>query len=464
MTTFTLPLGSPDGLRGVATSVSALSSTVGETRADTLRTAGDTAVAALPLARVAAFAAARGDATQATSALGLSLVSVGGALVEYADALEIAQQAVSDAATRHDDAEMMWRAARNSGDTEVAEDYLAAMRRESTAAEDAKADLSTVRQRVTTTLTCEVDVWCPGGGTLTPVQAWQQAATGMLPPGVVIGAQDLYDIYTNPDVALAKETATKATKVATKGYALYGMLNYLRAPALSKAAEAKLLMTQSAYQAIKGAAPDLKNPKVYKEYLKAERAMLKAFTSDNPADVLKAQRHYAMLRGLTGDAKALSTVSGVHPTLTTAEIVGKAGKFDSVMRPIRAVGPIAAKVLGPLSIGMGAYDIYTAVTDSSMATDNRVARAIGGTASVVGGVLTTAVAFGLVANPVGLTVIAGAAVVAGGAWIYENREAIVDGAQRLGSWIAGTEAADVVKEKATAVADTAKKVWKGLFG
>lgn len=453
MTAFTVPPGNPEGLRSVVNRVSQLSSTIGETRNDKIRSAGETAAGALPTARVAAFAAARGDAEKATSAVGLSLVSVGGALASYADALESAQKAVRDASSRHQEAETQWRRARNAGDTELAEEHQRDMNREETAAENARADLVTARNQATSALGAELDVWVPGGGALTPVQAWQQATTGMLPAGTTIDPQQLVDLYNNPDVTLAKDTASSLVKAATKGYALYGLVNYVRSPALSQRAEAKLLKTRDLYQALKGAAPDLSDPKAYKAYMKAERAMLKAYTSSNPADVMRAQRHFKLLRGLQGEANALASVARSHPSLTPAQIRGVPGRFDNLMRPVRAVGPVAARIMGPVSVLTGGLDIYSAVTDSTLETDDRVARFVGGSASVVGGVATTLVAFGLVANPVGLAVVAGAGVIAAGAYIYENREAIVDGAKRLGSAIAESP-----------VGDAAKKVWKGLFG
>ncbi|SFJ62633.1 hypothetical protein [Cellulomonas sp. KH9] len=444
MSDFRVPAGDPDGLRSVVTRLSRLSETVGETRSSRLRSAGQDAAAGLPAARVAAFAGARSDASKATGAIGLSLVAVGGALVDYADALQTAQQAVRDAAARYDDAQELWRQARRMGEPELTERYRQDMDRQARRAGTAQADLATARQRTAAALNDETEVWAPGAGSLAPVEAWQRATAAMLPPTASIDPQKLKELFSNPDVTLARETATNAVKGAAKSYALYGIVNYARSPALSARAEAKLLKARDLYQSLKGGAPDLDDPATYRKYIKAERAMLKAYMSDNPADVMRAQRHFRMLRGMQGEARALANVARAHPALTPAQIRGTAGRFDKLMRPVRAAGPVVARVMGPVSVAVGGYDIYTAATDSGMATDDRWARGVGGAASVAGGVATTLVAVGLVSNPVGLAVVAVAGVVAVGAWAYENREAIAAGAGKI--------------------AAGAKKVWKGLFG
>lgn len=461
MSTFTVPPGDAGALRRVVSTVSTLSSTVGETRTDRLRTLGARAQAALPSGRVAAFAGAQGDATKATNAIGLSLVTVGGAIADWAAALEDAQQTVRDASSRHTHAQTLWRRARSTGEQELEQQYHQDMRDETTTAERAHGTLDETRRRVLTTLRGEVDLWVPDApGSLQPVQAWQRAAVGAAPTAFTLNPQDLWDAYKNPDTQLAKDVVTKAIKGATKGYQVYGVLNYVRAPSLAAKAESKFLEARNVYQALKGSAPDLSDPKVYKAYLKAERGLLKAYVSNNPAEVRQAQWLFKRSRGLLGDMRALENARRFHPGLSTPEILGKAGRFDRLMRPVRAVTPLLSKVLGPLGVVGGAYDMYTAVTDPDLETDDRAARFVGGTATAVGGAVTTAMAFGVIATgPVGLTVVAVAGVVAVGCWAYENREAIAEGAKKIASTVT-----DGAKKLGDAVADGAKKVWKGLFG
>jgi hypothetical protein len=460
VSTFKVPPGDSDALRRVVSTVSGLTRTVGETRADRLRALAGQAEGALPTARVAAFAGARADASQATGAVGLSLVTVGDALADWAEALETAQETIRDAGRRHSDAEVQWRRARSLGDQELQHEHHQDMLRETTTADRAQGALDDARRRAVTALRGEVDLWVPDTSSLSPVKAWERAAVGALPAGLTLPAETLWDAYRNPDVTLAQGVVTHAVKGATKGYQVYNVLNYLRAPALTAKSEKKYLEARNIYQALKGAAPDLGNPAVYKTYLAAERDVLKAFVSTSPAEVRQAQWLYKQSRGLLGDARALERLQTLNPALSTAEIVGTAGRFERLARPLRALSPLAAKVLGPVGVVTGGLDVYTAVTDDSMATDDRVARGVGGAATVVGAGATTLMAFGLIATgPVGLTVVAVAGVIAVGAWVYENREAIADGAKKVGGAIA-----DGAKAVGGAVADGATKIWKGLFG
>lgn len=461
MSTFTVPSGDPGALRRVVTTVSTLAGTVGETRSERLRSLGTRAASALPAARVAAFAGGRADAGKATDAVGLSLVTVGGAIADWAAALEEAQQAVRGASSRHAHAQTLWRRARSTGEAELERQYHQDMRDETTAADRAHGALDETRRRVVSTLRGEVDLWVPDApSTIAPVTAWQRAAVGAAPTAFTLDPQALWDAYKNPDTQLAKDVVTKAIKGATKGYQVYGVLNYVRAPSLATKAESKFLEARNVYQALKGNAPDLSDPKVYKAYLKAERGMLKAYVSNNPAEVRQAQWLFKRSRGLLGDMRALENARRFHPGLSTPEIMGRAGRFDRLMRPVRAATPVLSKVLGPLGVVGGTYDMYTAVTDPDLQTDDRAARFVGGAATAVGGAVTTAMAFGVIATgPVGLTVVAVAGVVAVGAWVYENREAIAEGAKKVAGAVA-----DGAKKVGGALADGAKKVWKGLFG
>lgn len=458
--TFSVPAGDPDALRRIVSSLSTASSTVGETRTDRLRSLGGDAEGALPSARVPDFAGARADAVQGAGAVGLSLVTVGSALGDWAAALDAAQSAVRDASRRHDEAEAASRRAATSGDAVLQEEHRRDMAAETRAADRALGALDEARRRVLGALRGEVDLWVPDGGTLTPVTAWERAAVGAAPAAFALDPEQLAELYRNPDAQLAKDVVSKAVKGGLKGYQVYAAINYFRAPGLALKAERKYLEARNLYQALKGAAPDLSDPKVYKQYLKAERAMLKGFAGTDAADLRRAQWLFKRGRGLLGDARALENARRFYPGLTTPQIMGKLGRFDDLMRPMRAAAPMAAKVFGPLGVVGGGYDMYTAVTDPDLETDDRVARFTGGAAAAVGGAATTLMAFGVIATgPVGLTVVAVAGAVAVGAWVYENREAIAEGAKKVGSAIASG-----AEKVGDAVADGAKKVWKGLFG
>lgn len=456
----TVPAGDPDTLRRVVTTISTLARTVGERRGDRLTSLGGTAESALPPARVAAFASARADAVKGTGAVGLSLTTVGSALGDWAAALETAQTTIRGAARRHAEAETAWRRARSLGEADLQELYRQDMVAEARTADGARSTLDEARRLALGALRGEIDLWVPDGGTLRPVEAWQRAAVGAAPARLALDPRALWDAYRNPDAQLAKDAVLKAVKGATKGYQLHNILTYVRAPGLTVRSERKFLEARNLYQAIKGSAPDLTNRSVYRSYLRAERAMLRAYVGNDSAAVRRAQILYKQARGLLGDARALQQVRTMNPGLTAAQVVGRPGRFDALARPLRALSPLAARVLGPLGVVTGGLDVHTAITDDSMDTDDRVARGVGGAATVVGGGATALMAFGVIATgPVGIGVVAVAGVVAVGSWVYENREAIAEGARKAGSAIASG-----AKKVGGAIAGGAKKAWKGLFG
>ncbi|ROS23935.1 hypothetical protein [Cellulomonas sp. PhB150] len=459
MSTFTVPTGDPGALRSAASTVATLATTIGETRGNRLTTLGGQAAGALPAARVAAFSAARSDAAKAAGSVGLSLVTVRGALADWAEALETAQDSIRGAQSRHAHAETLWRRARATGDTDLVDAYHDDMVAETRTAERAHDALDAARRTVASTLHGEIDTWVPNAGSLTPMKAWQRAAVTNSPSGVNLAADDLLDAYRNPDTQLAKNVVTHAVKAGTKAWSLYGTLKFVRAPGLALKAEKEFMDARGAYQAITNGPFNVLDPQSLKAYQAAERALGKTIGSSLPADVRQAQWIYKQSRGFIGEAAALQRASAFAPEASAAQIVGKLGRFESAMRPVRAAMPFASKVLGPLGVVAGGYDMYTAVTDSSMATDDRVARGLGGVATATGGVLMTAMAFGAMVTPVGAAIVAVAGVVAVGCWVYENREAIADGAKKAAGWVG-----DRAKDVGGAVADGAKKVWKGLFG
>jgi len=459
MSAFTVPTGDPHALRRAVSTVSTLSTTVGDTRYGRLGALGGQAADALPAARVAAFAGARSDAAAAQSAVGLSLVTVGGALADWAEALEHAQAAIRSEAGGHDRAETSWRRARSMGEAELVEQHHDDMVAATRAAERAHDELDEVRRRVVDALGGEIDLWAPGAAGLGPVEAWRRAAVGNAPSGVALDGDRLVDAYRNPDVQLAKSAVSNAIKAGTKGFALYGILQYQRAPMLALKAEQNYLKAQQAYQAISSLA-DPTAAAHARAFAAAEKRLGQAIINNVDADLRRAQWVYNQSRGFVGEATAMQRASAFAPDASAAQIVGRAGRFEFAMRPIRAVMPFASKVLGPLGVVSGGYDMVTAVTEEGLAGDDRAARFVGGAATVTGGAVATAIAFGLVAaTPVGLAVIAVAGVIAVGCWAYENREAIGEAATKAAEWV-GNTAEDV----GGAVADGAKKVWEGLFG
>lgn len=458
MSDFTIPSGDPGELRRAVSGVATLSTTIGDTRHARLAALGDQAVVALPTARVAAFAAARADASAAQSAVGRSLVAVGGALADWADALESTQDTLRSEGNKYAQAEESWRRARSMGAADLQDQHHQDMVAATRAADRASDLLHDARARVVRALAGEADLWAPGAGTLGPVEAWRRAAVGNAPSGLLLDVDLLTEAYKDPDVQLAKDTVSNAIKAGTKVYALYGILKFQRAPALALKAEQEYLKAQQAYQAI-SSLTNPTDPALAKAFAAAEKSLGTAIVNDVAPELRQAQWIYAQSRGFIGEAKALERASAFAPEASAAQIVGKLGRFESVMGPLRAVMPFASKVLGPLGVVTGGYDVYTGFTDDSLEGGDKVARIVGGGATVVGGALMTAMAFGVMVTPVGAAVVAVAGVVAVGCWVYENRDAIADGASRAAEWVG-----DTAKDVGGVVADGAHKVWKGLFG
>ena len=123
-----------------------------------------------------------------------------------------------------------------------------------------------------------------------------------------------------------------------KAYQGYNILQYVRSPGLARRAEDKFTRLRHRYHGIKGGAPDLSNPREYRRYLRAERKMLAAFRSADPADVKAAQRHFRWLCGLQGDSGALRSLQARYPALAPHQTRGPAGRLSRVTAPWRASG------------------------------------------------------------------------------------------------------------------------------
>lgn len=264
-----------------------------------------------------------------------------------------------------------------------------------------------------------------------------------------------WNVY-SPLTDLAKKAGKVSMAVVLARYGL--------APSSAAVERAKYLANLRKYQALKGASPDLSDPKVLKEYTKLEKQALKLYKKgatlpldmrQGQLDAKRAQLWYKAQRKLKGDGPAMKELLKKYPKLTEADILGKVGKLDKLTKPLGGVSPVLAKAAGPLAVASGVADVYSAATDDTSATDDRLARGVGGVASVAGGTAATMIAFGLATGPFAPAVVVGAGLVAAGAYAYENREAIGH---------ALSTGADAVGDAAGKVGDGAKKLWKGMFG
>ncbi|WP_134772022.1 hypothetical protein [Ornithinimicrobium flavum] len=448
MSVFARPPGSPDRLQEVAASISTLAETVGGTRSDRLAAISRSVVSGLPTARVPDYSGASGTVKDATQAVGMSFSTIARALGDYAEGLRTAQQRVTQASAAYGTAQDRWRMARSMGEEELAQDYQQAMTRERGSAEDARSDLAEAERRAAGTLSGEVDVWVPDLSSADPASAWAQASANLLPQDISIDPQELKDFYADIDPALVAggQLLMKTVTSSLKGKQIYEVLSFARAAGLARRSEDKFLQARQAYQAIKGGAPGLSNRSVYRQYMKAERQMLKAYAGRNPADVRRAQQHYRWLRGMRGDARALEILQRkYYPHLPPRQITGPAPtRFAGVKGLMGKALPIFNKVMGPVAIITGGLDVYAAFTDDSQSTGHRWAQGAGGLATVAGGATTVLMVAGLVSNPVGWAVLAGTGAVAVGTWAYRNWDTVTEtgsklweGAKDVGSKVGG---------------------------
>ncbi|GAB3263432.1 hypothetical protein [Kineosporia babensis] len=146
-------------------------------------------------------------------------------------------------------------------------------------------------------------------------------------------------------------------------------------------------------------------------------------------DTNKAYLLWDQLRGVQGEKQAMKTVQTLYPTVVADDVTRMMSKFDKnfLVRGATKVGAFTGAVMGPVEVGLGAKDVYDAVRDDDAATDQRIAKGVGGVASAVSGGTTTVLALGLIAPaaaPVALGVVVGGSVIAAGAAAYEHREQI----------------------------------------
>lgn len=192
--------------------------------------------------------------------------------------------------------------------------------------------------------------------------------------------------------------------------------------------------------------------------------------------VTKGPRLFA---ALTGDV--FKMYQGLMPEGRLAAMLGASGsQMDDLFRAtipakisgrlgglLRTVGPTMGKVLGPLGVLTGAYDVYAGIRDGDYL------RAAGGGLGALSGGLATAAAFGVALGPVGIGVMAVAGIAAAGIAIYQNWDAITGAVSDIGGAIADGASAvgGAIADGAGEVADAVGSVISdpvgaigGLFG
>lgn len=172
---------------------------------------------------------------------------------------------------------------------------------------------------------------------------------------------------------------------------------------------------------------------------------------------------------ISGATKLATAISqGIN--LSKFNNLMKLGKLDEAMdlmtkmnsKGLGLLGKTGGRILGPLSIATGIYDMINPSHDGWRGVGDRIA----GGLSVVSGVGVTALALGATLNPVGLTVVAaagaGAALWTAGNMIWDNREAIGEFLSDPGQHL--SDFADSAKETIGNAIDGVGDFVGGIFG
>lgn len=447
--TLTVPSGSPASLTARASTLTTLAGTVA-TRMETLTTRRDAAIAALPTRRVPDFRAAAGDADKAMEGGALGLTAVARHMRSYADSLDGTQTVVREVNRRIGSLQSQISTARSVEDWDEVNRLQGEVGRERNVGEDALDDLRRARRTAISDLNGEAELWAPGSASMAPVEAWVLASAAIVPAEIGIDRNGLRQAWRGVDADDLRQIAQQANKAktaGTRGWQLYQLSSYAAVALLNRNVEAQYAAARSAYNLALGTPGDLRG------VVRAEKNLIRALNrlvAQPVTQTSQAQRLYGLYESLVGKDKAWDLVHQRYPTVPGDSIRPMRNPLMTrVNRITRTVGPVASKIMGPVSVFLGARDMYSGAFDSTLPGDVRVARFVGGAGSVAAGAATTAIAFGLIAaTPVGVGVIAVGSAIALGAWAYENREAIAETARDVGG----------------AVVDGAKKVWGWLSG
>lgn len=159
---------------------------------------------------------------------------------------------------------------------------------------------------------------------------------------------------------------------------------------------------------------------------------------DNIADHVKflANKQWKQFGKAYDAFKTFQAEGGLLAKLGKAgQIIGKTGKLISAFS--RFAGPL----LAPIGIIGGIHDMFNPEHDGWRGVGDRIAGGLG----VVGAAGSILIAVGAVANPVGVAVLVGAGVIAGG-WALGNMVADSAWGKAAGKW----------------VGETAGKAWNGV--
>lgn len=449
MSMFTRPPGNPDALTSRADRILALAEPLDTAKGQITASRGRT-TPALPTRRVAAYSAVSRDAATAVEGGALAVLAIARHLREYATELAEAQEGVALVNEKADELGREITAARLEEDFDRVQELSREREEQRRIGQETLDDLGTAQRQAAAQLNGEAEVWVPGAATSDPVDVWTAATANLLPQEITVdadGMREAWDATTSGTAAAIATQANKLRAAAQRSWQLYQLANYARLSVLTRNVDDLLSAAQAAYRSAQSTPGDMAR------MIRAEGDLLQALKRQRalPArEAARAQQMYKWLEGLMGDQRAFARARELFPHVPPDSVKPMRGPtMTRVAQVKRVVGPWAGRVMGPLSIASGGYDIYRAATDSSMSTTDRLVVGAGGVGGVAAGAATTAIALGLVAaTPVGIAVIAVGSAVAIGSWAWQNREAIGRTA---------TKAKDGVKK-------AAKKAWGWITG
>ena len=248
-------------------------------------------------------------------------------------------------------------------------------RRERGIGEDALDDFERARRQAINDLLAEADLWAPGSSSMVPVEAWVLASAAIVPADVGIDRRDLREVWRAVDgdnSRMITQQATKAKAAGTRGWQLYQLGSYGRVARLNRNVEAQYAAARSVYTVAQGSPGDLRG------MVRAEKGLVRALNRlvAQPATrTSQAQRLYGLYESLVGKDKAWDLVHTRYPDVPGDSIRPlRSPVMTRINRITRAVGPVASRVMGPVSALMGGYEVITGVMDDRARGPTRTAK------------------------------------------------------------------------------------------
>lgn len=456
----TAPSGDPGAIRDVAEHLDGMAETLSGTRVTELAEQSAVVDEAIPDRRAPEFAALSIDGALLIEESSEVMAGVAGKLAEYADVLEGAQKAIAAAIDGHEKARSNRDSASLYAEPELAAAFEDDMREHADAGLAAREAYDAEVAEITAGLAGLGEMFIPADGATAPVDAWSQTVIALLPPGFTATVDQMNDWYTDGDPSkqdmLRVGNAVKdlvADSVHTyQGIGLIG-------------SERALEKVDAAWSRVRDLGID--DGRV--------DARLRG------TSLSAAHLYFTELRNYRAPTPALVTAHGRYATNPAGVAMFalqdvQAGRIGDPPQPglgarvsdgLGRAGAFANRVLGPLGMITGPWDMYRAFTSDDMSATDRTVTGIGGLATTGAGTAVAASLTGVIAlTPVGLTLVGIAGLVGTGAWVHQNWDTVVD----AGGWVvdrgrdAISWAADKGGDLVGGLGNLGQRAWNGLFG